>query len=106
MTRDELIRAMARRYDPYAFIEGRPLEDKAGAILWAGDELKALEAAIPGLSRLLDGTHVVVPREPTKAMLLAPVDGQSLFAAKAQEQWFAEIYAAMIAAQENGNDRK
>lgn len=51
MTRDELI---------FAMVEAKLGLDETGA--WT--VLDGLETAIPGLSGLLDGTHVVVPVDP------------------------------------------
>jgi hypothetical protein len=82
----------------------------------AADAIEALTArvaeleAIPGLSGLLNETHVVVPREPTPAM---NISGGIALAAKMQELAGVDhtavdpayaCYRAMIAAQETPHE--
>jgi hypothetical protein len=70
MTRGELIEKMARALDPDVWDDPIPCPTRADVVSFhsrrqascaqADRALTTLEEAIPGLSGLLDGTHVVV----------------------------------------------
>ena len=119
MTRSELIEAMARAVDPLAYAFGSRPDLRHQPLKNQGRALTALEAAIPGLSDLLDGTAVVVPREPTREMILpvTPSEKDWMGHADARPETIArwrdahvsaaqKAYAAMIAASPYGDQHE
>lgn len=68
MTREDLVEKMRRAYDG-SWLRGGPYESHTAHRDSWNAAFTALESALPGLSDVVEGRAVIVPREPTQAML-------------------------------------
>ena len=112
MTRDQIIEAVARAiardagHDPDDMVPGATKE--AGRV-WRQfiGIAETVIAAIPGLADVLDGKAVIVPAEPTSAMIRDGVSHRMSTCISGENPWAEDtrsLYAALIAARPHRKD--